>query len=419
MSKDRFRDRGRLVLEIIRMAWSSLGANKLRSALTTSGISIGIFSVICVMTTISALQSSIESGLTWLGSNTFQFSKYPSGFNTFGDDRFKNRPNVTYRNFLDFERSIGDVPEMLCPKTFDSGVQALFENRRTNNNLVICGTNRSFITANQFAIGEGRNLSDEDVEFARSVCVIGQQILQRLFPRGGALGQIIKLDSKNYEVVGVFAQKGGAFGQSDDNFVIIPITRFFENYGSKNRTVNIAVTARNQALYDRTMGLAVGAFRKARELKPEDPNDFELYGNDSLANAFRNIAGSVRIGAFVISTIALVAAGVGIMNIMLVSVTERTKEIGVRKSLGARQRDIRSQFLLEALFLCLLGAVVGIVLGVVVGNAVAVWLQATLVFPWAWAAAGVLVCSLIGLIFGLYPAQKAASLDPIEALRYE
>jgi putative ABC transport system permease protein len=167
------------------------------------------------------------------------------------------------------------------------------------------------------------------------------------------------------------------------------------------------------------MGYAIGAFRKARGLKPEDPNDFEIYSNDSLASAFRNIAGVVRIGAFVISTIALVAAGVGIMNIMLVSVTERTKEIGVRKSLGARQRDIRLQFLLEALFLSLLGALSGIVLGVAAGNGFAAFVKAQLVFPWGWSIAGVLVCSAIGIGFGLYPAHKAASLDPIEALRYE
>ena len=158
-------------------------------------------------------------------------------------------------------------------------------------------------------------------------------------------------------MVGTFAPKGEAFGANEDNSVIIPITKFFENYGSKNRTVNIAVQARNQIVYEKTMGYAIGAFRKARELKPEDPNDFEIYSNDSLGSAFRNIAGMVRIGAFVISTIALIAAGIGIMNIMLVSVTERTKEIGVRKSLGARQRDIRLQFLLEALFLSLPGRI--------------------------------------------------------------
>ena len=166
------------------------------------------------------------------------------------------------------------------------------------------------------------------------------------------------------------------------------------------------------------MAMAVGAFRIARNLRPEDANDFEIYSNDSLASAFRSIAATVRVGAFIVSAIALVAAGVGIMNIMLVSVTERTKEIGIRKSLGARQRDIRMQFLLEALFLdC--WAPLGDHSGVAAGNGLAVWLQAEIVFPFGWAVIAVVVCSLIGVGFGLYPAHKAASLDPIEALRYE
>jgi putative ABC transport system permease protein len=408
-----------LTLEIISMAWRSLGANKLRSGLTISGITVGIFSVISVMTTISALSNSIETGLSFLGANIFQFAKYPGTVNAFGDERFKNRRNIEYETYLTFARLMGDRAELITPKVFDSNVQAVFENRKTNPNLEVCGTNQGFIISNQFSIATGRNLTVNDVELARNVCVIGKSATDRLFQGGDAVGKNIRLDGRSYEVVGTFAQKGEAFGANQDNEVIIPITKFFENYGSKNRTVNIAIQARNQLVYEKTLGYAIGAFRKARGLRPEDPNDFEIYSNDSLGSAFRDVAGMVRIGAFVISTIALVAAGVGIMNIMLVSVTERTKEIGVRKSLGARQRDIRLQFLLEALFLSLLGAFSGIILGVAAGNGFASFVKAQLVFPWGWSIAGVLVCSAIGIIFGIYPAHKAASLDPIEALRYE
>ena len=408
-----------LTFEIIRMAWRSLGANKLRSALTISGITVGIFSVISVMTTISALQSSIETGLSFLGANIFQFAKYPGTITAFGDERFKNRRNIDYQTYLTFVRLVGDRVQLTVPKVFDENVQAVFENRKTNPNLEICGTNQGFIVSNNFEIGKGRNLSAEDVEFARGVCVVGNALVERLFPEGGAVGKTIRLDGRTYEVVGTFAPKGEAFGGNEDNMVVIPISKFFENYGSKNRTVNIAVQAPNQIVYEKTMGYAIGAFRKARGLTPEDPNDFEIYSNDSLAFAFHNIAGMVRIGAFVISTIALIAAGIGIMNIMLVSVTERTKEIGVRKSLGAKQRDIRLQFLLEALFLSLMGALSGIVLGIAAGNGFAAFVKAQLVFPWGWSVAGVLVCAAIGIIFGLYPAHKAASLDPIEALRHE
>ena len=405
--------------ELVKMAWKALGVNKLRSILTTSGITIGIFSIISVMTAIAALQTSIETGLTFLGANTFQFSKYPTGINVWGDEKYRNRRSIDYQTYLKFVRLIGDQVEVICPKVWDDSTQGVFENRKTNPNIQLCGTTRDFLAANNYKIGEGRNLSGEDVEFSRSVCVVGQQLVQRLFPQGHAVGATIKLNEKNYEVIGTLAEKGSSFGGNDDNLVIIPIPKFFENYGSKERSLNIAIVANNQMVYERTMGIAIGAFRVARNLRPEDANNFEIYSNDSLANAFRSIAATVRVGAFIVSAIALVAAGVGIMNIMLVSVTERTKEIGIRKSLGARQRDIRIQFLLEAVFLSLLGATAGIVLGVVVGNGLALWLQAEVVFPFGWAIVGVVVCSAIGVGFGLYPAHKAASLDPIEALRFE
>jgi len=405
--------------ELVKMAWKALGANKLRSTLTTSGITIGIFSIISVMTAISALQASIETGLSYLGSNTFQFSKYPNGIKVWGDEKYRNRKNIDYQTFSRFSRLMADEADVICPKVWDDSTQAGFENKKTNPNIELCGTTQDFLAADNFRMSDGRNLSAEDVEFSRSVCAIGQQVVQRLFPQGHAVGNVIKLNEKNYEVIGTLAEKGSNFGGNDDNLVLIPITKFFENYGARERSLNIAIQAGNQLVYQRTMGIAIGAFRSARGLRPEERSDFEIYSNDSLAGAFRSIAGTVRVGAFIISAIALVAAGVGIMNIMLVSVTERTKEIGIRKSLGARPRDIRMQFLLEALFLSLLGATVGIILGIIAGNGLAVWLQASVVFPIGWAILGVLVCSAIGVGFGLYPAHKAASLDPIEALRYE
>jgi putative ABC transport system permease protein len=405
--------------EIAKMAWTALGTNKLRSALTTSGITIGIFSIISVMTAISALQTSIETGLSFLGSNIFQFSLYPAGIKVWGDEKYRNRKKIDYQTYLNFARTMGEEAEVICPKVWNSSTQAVFENKRTNPNIQLCGTNQGFPAANNFGISAGRNLSPEDVAFSRSVCVVGQQLARRLFPQGNAIGSVIKLNGKNYTVIGTLAEKGSSFGGNEDNVVLIPITRFFENYGSGERSLNIAVEAKNQIVYQRTLGIAIGAFRVSRGLRPEEANDFEIYSNDSLAGVFRSIAATVRIGAFVISAIALVAAGVGIMNIMLVSVAERTREIGIRKSLGARQRDIRMQFLLEALFLSLFGSAGGIILGVLAGNGLALWLQAALVFPWGWAIAGVLVCSAIGVGFGLYPAHKAACLDPIEALRFE
>ena len=199
----------------------------------------------------------------------------------------------------------------------------------------------------------------------------------------------------------------------------MPITRFFEDYGEANRTVNIATQSFTQEDYNRSFDKGISAMRIARGLRANQHNDFEIYSNDSLKSAFTSMAGVVRIGAFVISFIALVAAGIGIMNIMLVSVTERTKEIGVRKSIGARSKDIMRQFLTEAVFISEAGGILGIILGVIGGDLLAVWLKVDVIFPFGWALTGLIVCSAIGIGFGYYPAYRAAALDPIEALRFE
>jgi putative ABC transport system permease protein len=199
----------------------------------------------------------------------------------------------------------------------------------------------------------------------------------------------------------------------------VPITKFFSDFGRQNRTVNIATQSTSQATYNLTLDKGIGAMRIARGLKLAQDNDFEIYSNDTLITAFAQIAGTVRIGAFVVSVIALLAAGIGIMNIMLVSVTERTREIGVRKAIGARREDIIKQFLFEAVVLSEVGGLAGILFGVAGGNGVAFWFDMSVVFPWGWALTGLIVCSIIGIGFGWYPAWKASRLEPIEALRYE
>jgi putative ABC transport system permease protein len=403
------------------MAMSSLGANKLRSALTMTGITIGVFSVISVMTAIGALQSSIESGISFLGSNIFQFAKFPPNGNAGGNvaKKFENRRNVTYREGLRYAELMEGFAREICLKTFDFKGQAVYNGVKTPPSLTVVGSNRSFLTANAYTLGYGRNITDEDVELSRRVLVIGKSIEKRLFPHESPIGKEIRLSGHTFTVIGVLAEKGTSFGQSQDDICAMPITRFFENFGEAKRTVNIATQSFTQEDYNRTLDRGVGAMRIARGLRANQPNDFEIYSNDSLKSAFTSIAGVVRIGAFVISFIALVAAGIGIMNIMLVSVTERTKEIGVRKSIGARSRDILRQFLTEAVFISEAGGIIGIILGVIGGDLLAAWLKVDLIFPYGWAITGLVVCSAIGIGFGLYPAYRAASLDPIEALRFE
>jgi putative ABC transport system permease protein len=410
--------------EIMAMALSSLGANKLRAALTMTGITIGVFSIILVMTAIGALQSSIESGISFLGSNVFQFAKYPVNIDAGGANvkkKYQNRRNISYQQAQRYyELMQGNVSE-ICLKCFgrDLKGQAVYNGVKTPPSLTVVGTDRGFLIANAFTLGYGRNLNEEDAALARNVAVIGKGIEQRLFPHESPIGKVIRMSGHTYSVVGVLAEKGTSFGESQDDFFLMPITRFFENYGAANRTVNIATQPLSTELYNRTLDKGISAMRIARGLKADQENDFEIYTNDSLKSAFLNVAGVVSIGAFVISFIALVAAGIGIMNIMLVSVTERTKEIGVRKSIGARSRDILRQFLAEAVFISEAGGILGIILGVVGGDLLALWLKVDVIFPYGWAIAGLIVCSAIGIGFGFYPAYRAAALDPIEALRYE
>jgi putative ABC transport system permease protein len=403
--------------EVVRIALGALRTNKLRSALTILGVTIGVFSVIGVMTALSVIQTSIEGGLSFLGSNIFQLAKYPTMSSSDNDD-LANRRNITLEEAREFERLMGGEANAICFKIFDGGKAASY-GRSKLQALTLVGTNEHFLVANSYTLGYGRNISPEDVVFGRPVTVVGADIQKKLFANESPIGKFIKVNEKPYQIIGVFAEKGSSFGQNQDRTVIVPITRFLGDFGRANRTVNVAVQSTSQDTYNATLDKAIGAMRSARGLKLGRPNDFEIYSNDTLVSAFGQIAGTIRIGAFVVSVIALLAAGIGIMNIMLVSVTERTREIGVRKAIGARRDDIVKQFLLEAIVLSELGGLAGILLGILGGNGVALWLDIAMVFPWGWALTGLIVCSAIGTGFGWYPAFKASKLDPIEALRFE
>ncbi len=407
-----------ILSEILRLALSSLSANKLRSGLTMLGIAVGVFSVIGVMTVITGLRDNIESGLNVLGANSFQISKFPAI--NFSDPwvRFRNRRDITYAQsarFKEMMRGSAEVALMLRR----GGRRVSYFDRRTNPNVALIGGDENAITSRNFEIAAGRNLGPEDVEFGRAVVLLGADIVAKLFSNEEAIGRLVRIDGQSYTVVGLLAPKGSSFGQSQDNLAITPITQYLEVYGRSYRSLSINVQAPSQEVLAATQEQAIGMMRLVRGLEPENPNDFEVFSNESLIEAFNNIAGVVAIGAFVISAIALLASGVGVMNIMLVSVTERTKEIGIRKSIGAKKKNILMQFLLEAVALSLAGGLAGVFFGVVGGNIGAKMLSASMVFPWGWAVAGLLVCSAIGIGFGFYPAWKAASLDPIEALRYE
>ncbi|MDR0352129.1 MAG: ABC transporter permease [Opitutaceae bacterium] len=407
-----------IFLETLRMAFSSLRANLLRSLLTILGMAIGVFSIIGAMTIIDGIRSTIESGLNILGSNSFQIQKFPAINFSDPRQRYGNRRDIDYDMAVRFRQHM-DPRARVCATIRRGGQTAVFHDRHTNPNVRLNGSDENYLTAFNYDIAAGRGIGPDDVAFARAVCVLGSEIAEKLFPYEDPSGKLIRIGPQTYTVIGVLEEKGASLGQSQDGFVLVPITRWLMVYGRARRSLSINVQAPTQAELPAVQDMAIGAMRLVRGLAPEDPDDFEIFSNDSLIEAFNNIAGVVTIGAFVISGIALVAAGVGVMNIMLVSVTERTREIGVRKSIGAKKTNIMTQFLIESATLALIGGLAGILLGVMIGYAAGFMFGIAINFPWAWAAAGLLVCGGIGLGFGLYPAWKAASLDPIEALRYE
>jgi len=271
-----------------------------------------------------------------------------------------------------------------------------------------------------WVVETGRALNGGDVDNSRDVAVLGAGVAATVFPFGDAVGQQVKLNGINYTVIGVLESKGGTESSDQENIAIVPITTGLERFGGRwQRSLNLLVQATDQLSYEATVDEMTGILRVLRKVKPGEDNDFEITSNDSLIAQFRDFTRAVRIGVAVVSSIALVAAGIGIMNIMLVSVTERTREIGVRRAIGAKKRNIMTQFISEAVVLCQVGGLMGVLLGVVGGNIAGVFMKLPLVLPVDWIILGMLICSVVGIIFGTYPAWRAANLDPVDSLRYE
>ncbi len=409
-----------LLSDLIEQSLSSLRANLLRSSLTILGVSIGVFSVVGVMTALSAIRHNIDSSLDIFGANVLQITKDPAIQLSPGPrKRQRGREPISPRQAELFkqEMDVLGIPTTLTAS--DGGERASYRDQKTQPRIRIIGTNENFLITNKYELDFGRNLTPADIEFNRPVTVIGREILDELFINEDPIEKQINMDGEKYTVVGVLAERGEIFGNSMDGIALIPHTKFVQNNWHRRRSMEIAIQAETVDKIEDVEDMVIGKMRFARGLQPEDENDFEITSNQALQDAFAKIAVIVGTAGLLISGVALFSAGVGIMNIMLVSVTERTREIGVRKSLGARKKSILAQFLLEAVFLSEVGAALGIGLGILVGNVIAIQFNATMIIPWFWIGAAVTICSLIGIGFGFFPALRAANLHPVEALRHE
>ena len=406
--------------ESLSMAIAAITAHKLRSTLTLLGILIGVFSIIVVMTAMRVLKTFVETNLSQLGSQTFAVQRWPEV--QFGNDsdweKYWRRKNITLAQGRQVEDKATLAASVGIEGNFWQGqVQTRFQ--KTAPNVQILGESTGSFPAHDWFMAEGRALSDSDVDSARNVCVLGSTLATNAFPFGSPIGEKIKLNGLNYVVIGVVAPKGSSQAGDRDNFAVIPITTALNRYGRYWEDITILVQARDVAGHDDCVEQVRGILRAARKVPPDQPDDFELFSNDSLIAQFNKFTRTVRLGVAVVSSIALLAAGIGIMNIMLVSVTERTREIGIRRAVGAKKRNIMAQFIMEAVVLCEIGGIIGVALGIVGGNSIAWLMKMPPAIPFDWIVLGLLICSIVGIVFGTYPAWKAANLDPIESLRYE
>ena len=400
------------------MAIDAIRQNKLRSILTLLGISIGVFSVIGVMTAIRTLESSVQSGLNVFAANTFVIQKYPSIQIGRRDKKIRNRKNIDYDQYKKLKER-AKLPVLVSVSEGSSIRNVKYKDISVKNYVSLLGGDEGSIRMYKTFISDGRNIAPDDVRYARNVCVLGMDVVDRLFPFEDPLSKKIQIEGLNYYVIGITERQGEAFGQSQDNYIAIPITNYLQKFSNKWTTLNINVEAASEKDYDKTREEVIGIMRTIRKVKVGDDNDFELETNDEMIETFSGFTGGIKLFALSVSIIALVVAGIGIMNIMLVSVTERIKEIGIRKAIGATKQDILAQFLMEAVFLSEFGGIVGIIMGISAGNLVSFIFKIPAVIPIDWAIIGLAVCSLIGIGFGIYPAWKAAQLDPIESLRFE
>ncbi len=406
--------------ESFRMAMGALAAHKLRSGLTLLGVLVGVFSIIVVMTAMRVMQSDIEKQLSRLGSQTFVVRKWPGIYfgGPEGFEKYWRRKNITLAQGMQLQEK-ATLARSVGVETGFWGGQVETRYKKTAPTVQLFGETSGSFPAHNWLLQQGRLLLDLDVESTRDVCVLGHSLATNVFPFGSPVGERLKLNGINYTVVGVLEPRGGSLGGDQDNFAIVPITTGLNRFGRWNRSLNILVQARDQASYDDTVEQTRGIMRVLRKVPPGKEDDFEIFSNDSLIAQFNSFTMAVRLGVSVVSSIALLAAGIGIMNIMLVSVTERTREIGIRRAVGAKRRNIMTQFIMEAVVLCEVGGVMGVICGILGGNATAYFLKLSPVIPVDWIILGLLICSVVGIIFGTYPAYKAANLDPIESLRYE
>ncbi|WP_343533736.1 ABC transporter permease [Pedobacter sp.] len=406
--------------ENVRLAMQSIKSNRLRTFLTALIIAIGISALVGILTTIDAIEKKMTDAFSSMGANAFTIRNRGTNIRIGGPgQRPKSYKPIRYEDALKFKERL-NAPASVSISVFASnGATVKYGQEKTNPNINIRGIDENGLAAQGLELGQGRNFNSAESLSGPNICVIGSEIAKTLFKNSDPLDKVINAGNNRLRVIGVLASKGSGMGANVDRAVYVPLFKAKVINANANPSYTITVLVPNADLIDNVIGESTSTFRSIRKIKIGEGNNFEITKSDAVAQTLIENLQVVVYGGVSIGIITLLGASIALMNIMLVSVTERTREIGIRKAIGANPAVIRRQFLIEAIVICLLGGVLGILLGIAIGNIISLVMGGGFIIPWLFIGLGLALCVLVGVVSGYYPAKKASKLDPVEALRYE
>jgi putative ABC transport system permease protein len=409
-----------LLVENIKLSLVSIRGQLLRTSLTVLIIAIGIMALVGILTAIDSIKQSINSNFTSMGANTFTVRN--KGMNIrVGSDGKKPKlyRKITYEEARRFSEEFKFPATVSVSVLATGGATVKYLGNKSNPNIAIFGGDDGYITTAGYEIEKGRNFTAQEIQYGQHVVLIGHELLKNVFKNVNPIDKTLSVGDSKYKVVGILKEKGTSAGFGGDKACIIPLNNARQYYVKDDKSFVISVLVKEAQLMESAIGEATGLFRIIRKVNIGAEENFEIIKADSLANILIGNIKYVTLAATIIGFITLLGAAIGLMNIMLVSVTERTREIGIRKAIGANQTTIKNQFLIEAIVICQMGGFLGIVLGILIGNLISMLVGGGFIIPWLWIIVGVILCLIVGLVSGIYPAIRASKLDPIEALRAE
>lgn len=405
-------------IENIRLALSSMHSHLLRFILTMSIIAFGIMALVGILTSIDAIKNFYEENFMRMGANTFTIRNLRIQSESEKGGRM-GEP-IRYTHAVDFKERFEYPAVVSISVNASFNTTAKYNNIKTHPNLRVLGIDENYLVTSGEELKVGRSFTSNEVQSGSFVCIVGYEIAKNLFKeKNDPTGEIITIGPGKYRIVGVLSKSGSSYGFSGDRNIYLPLNNVRQRYSLNNTSYLINVWVNNTTELDAAIGEATGFFRQIRNLRLSEDNNFEIVRSDTFVNMMLENTRLISLAATIIGLITLFGAAIGLMNIMLVSVTERTREIGIRKAIGANKKTIRNQFLAEAIVIGQLGGLLGIILGIAVGNLVAMIVGSKFIIPWIWIFLGVFLCFVVGILSGYFPANRAAELDPIESLRYE